>query len=95
MDKFNEWFDSKYPNFSANQDNEFCKTAKDFAYMAFQEQQSKVEELQTLYTQQGINMFKLQKRIDKALKIHDEFDDQDDVRLMMYAVEQALKGEDK
>ncbi|MDC5016204.1 hypothetical protein NRA03_00105 [Acinetobacter baumannii] len=46
MDKFNEWFDSKYPNFSANQDNEFCKTAKDFAYMAFQEQQAKVEELE-------------------------------------------------
>ncbi|MDH2667662.1 hypothetical protein QDR98_17245, partial [Acinetobacter baumannii] len=46
MDKFNEWFDSKYPNFSANQDNEFCKTAKDFAYVAFQHQQAKVEELQ-------------------------------------------------
>lgn len=46
MDKFNEWFDSKYPNFSVNQDNEFCKTAKDFAYMAFQEQQAKVEELE-------------------------------------------------
>ncbi|MDO7444208.1 hypothetical protein Q5X61_10700 [Acinetobacter baumannii] len=49
------------------------------AYEVFQHQQAKVEELQ--------------KRIDKALKIHDEFDDQDDVRLMMYAVEQALKGE--
>ncbi|MEI1691284.1 hypothetical protein [Acinetobacter nosocomialis] len=44
----------------------------------FDEQQAKVEELQ--------------KRIDKALKIHDEFDDEDDVRLMMYAVDQALKG---
>ena len=29
----------------------------------------KVEELQTLYTQQGINMFKLQKRVDKAIRL--------------------------
>ncbi|MFI8146059.1 hypothetical protein [Acinetobacter sp. ABJ_C5_2] len=35
----------------------------------------------------------LQKRVDAALKIHDQFDDEDDVRLMMYAVEQVLKGE--
>ncbi|EMH8214254.1 hypothetical protein RGO36_003768 [Acinetobacter baumannii] len=35
---------------------------------AWQHQQAKVEELQTLYTQQGINMFKLQKRVDGALK---------------------------
>ncbi|MFX5117983.1 hypothetical protein ABTE47_07235 [Acinetobacter baumannii] len=35
------------------------------AYEAGQQsQQSKVEELQTLYTQQGINMLKLQKRVD-------------------------------
>ncbi|MCR0012761.1 hypothetical protein L2645_17875 [Acinetobacter baumannii] len=30
----------------------------------WQHQQAKVEELQTLYTQQGINMLKLQKRVD-------------------------------
>ncbi|WP_407514533.1 hypothetical protein [Acinetobacter baumannii] len=30
---------------------------------AWQEQQAKVDELQTLYTQQGINMLKLQKRV--------------------------------
>ncbi|QBF77679.1 hypothetical protein [Acinetobacter nosocomialis] len=29
-----------------------------------QSQQAKVEELQTLYTQQGINMLKMQKRVD-------------------------------
>lgn len=49
------------------------------ADLVWQHQQAKMEELE--------------KRIEKALKIHDEFDDQDDVRLMMYAVEQALKGE--
>lgn len=31
-----------------------------------QSQQAKVEELQTLYTQQGINMLKMQKRVDAA-----------------------------
>ncbi|MEX3725403.1 hypothetical protein AB3504_19385 [Acinetobacter baumannii] len=30
----------------------------------WQHQQAKVEELQTLYTQQGINMLKMQKRVD-------------------------------
>ncbi|MFA3397448.1 hypothetical protein KWE68_03295 [Acinetobacter baumannii] len=39
------------------------------AYEVFQHQQAKVEELQTLYTQQGINMLKLQKRVDVALKL--------------------------
>lgn len=35
------------------------------AYEAGQQsQQAKVEELQTLYTQQGINMLKMQKRVD-------------------------------
>lgn len=39
------------------------------AYEAGQQsQQAKVEELQTLYTQQGINMLKLQKRVDAATK---------------------------
>ncbi|TPT70634.1 hypothetical protein FJU58_18875 [Acinetobacter baumannii] len=36
---------------------------------AWQEQQAKVEELQNLYTQQGINMFKLQQRVDKAIRL--------------------------
>ncbi len=34
---------------------------------AWQSQQAKVEELQTLYTQQGINMLKLQKRVDAVI----------------------------
>ncbi|HEO1767692.1 TPA: hypothetical protein VAM28_003388 [Acinetobacter baumannii] len=58
--------------------SEFEGKSGKWAWEIQKEQQAKVEELQ--------------KRIDKALKIHDEFDDQDDVRLMMYAVEQALKG---
>ncbi|MFI3091876.1 hypothetical protein KWF57_18545 [Acinetobacter baumannii] len=70
-------------------------------YLAGEEaQQAKVEELEyRIKCEREISLFadklccELQKRVDKALKIHDEFDDQDDVRLMMYAVEQALKGE--
>lgn len=38
-------------------------------YEVWQHQQAKVEELQALYTQQGINMLKLQKRVDAALKL--------------------------
>lgn len=37
------------------------------AYMSFLKQQAKVDELQTLYTQQGINMLKLQKRVDAVI----------------------------
>ncbi|MFG3957542.1 hypothetical protein ACF0CK_14070, partial [Acinetobacter baumannii] len=33
----------------------------------WQHQQAKVEELQTLYTQQGINMLKMQKRVDAVI----------------------------
>ncbi|MFW1970455.1 hypothetical protein [Acinetobacter bereziniae] len=44
MDKFNEWFDSEYPQFSENQDNDFCKTAKDFSFKAWQSRQAEVEE---------------------------------------------------
>ncbi|HGY3246930.1 TPA: hypothetical protein ACNVU8_003309 [Acinetobacter baumannii] len=39
------------------------------AWVVYQNQQAKVEELQALYTQQGINMLKLQKRVDAALKL--------------------------
>ncbi|PPC08159.1 hypothetical protein SOI76_05180 [Acinetobacter pittii] len=39
------------------------------AWWSFQEQQAKVEELQTLYTQQGINMLKMQKRVDTAIRL--------------------------
>ncbi|EKF47533.1 hypothetical protein W9I_00007 [Acinetobacter nosocomialis Ab22222] len=36
------------------------------------EQQAKVEELQTLYTQQGINMLKMQKRVDVLTQTMEE-----------------------
>lgn len=35
--------------------------------LVFDAQQAKVEELQTLYTQQGINMLKMQKRVDAVI----------------------------
>lgn len=98
------------------------------AYMSFQHQQAKVEELQqdleaqreeaikgytkisdlrlerdelqTLYTQQGINMFKLQKRVDAALKAIDSFKDYTGgdldytlLKIETMLKEQALKGE--
>lgn len=37
-------------------------------YMSFQSRQTEVDELQNLYTQQGINMLKLQKRVDELEK---------------------------
>lgn len=43
------------------------------------EQQAKVEELQTLYTQQGINMLKLQKRVDSIREVLDELQEWADV----------------
>lgn len=62
------------------------------AYEAGQQsQQSKVEELQTLYTQQGINMLKLQKRVDAAIKCADlNFWNANTVKAMV----EALKGKD-
>lgn len=70
------------------------------AYMSFQHQQAKVDELQTLYTQQGINMLKLQKRVDAALKAIDSFKDYTGgdldytlLKIETMLKEQALKGE--
>ncbi|HHB1540498.1 TPA: hypothetical protein ACN979_004063 [Acinetobacter baumannii] len=76
-------------------------------YMSFQSLQTEVDELQTLYTQQGINMLKLQKRVDKALQAlknkiekvqryeQDSFDHGAVIGLdsALRTVEQALKGE--
>lgn len=60
------------------------------AYEAWQHQQAKVEELQALYTQQGINMLKLQKRVDAAIKCADlNFWNANTVKAMV----EALKGE--
>ncbi|MFP0547914.1 hypothetical protein ACLDXX_04805 [Acinetobacter baumannii] len=48
------------------------------------------DELQTLYTQQGINMLKLQKRVDAAIKCADlNFWNANTVKAMV----EALKGE--
>lgn len=95
--KFNDEF-GFYPNM-----------AMTVADLVWQHQQAKVDELKTLLSLQRTRNKALegeltssrnygddlQNRIDKALKIHDEFDDEDDVRLMMFAVEQALKAGDK
>ncbi|HHP0801573.1 TPA: hypothetical protein ACR3AB_000757 [Acinetobacter baumannii] len=54
------------------------------------------DELQTLYTQQGINMLKLQKRVDAALGHLDDVNfppDYEDAWKSFYKAEQALKGE--
>jgi len=61
------------------------------------------DELQTLYTQQGINMFKLQKRVDslikkykdedRELKLIDEWEQSQIYGLVAGELEQALKGE--
>lgn len=72
----------------------------------FTKLQAKVEELQTLYTQQGINMLKLQKRVDAALKetqfalqyVEDDMrGNHEFLKMAMIRVfkdlEQALKGE--
>ncbi|WP_407533197.1 hypothetical protein [Acinetobacter baumannii] len=50
------------------------------------------DELQTLYTQQGINMLKLQKRVDKAIRLLVEAELYQSEPNIDLAV-QALKGE--
>ncbi|EOF7535006.1 hypothetical protein ACK2JT_000258 [Acinetobacter baumannii] len=69
---------------------------------AWQHQQAKVEELQTLYTQQGINMLKLQKRVDALEKSEFKLAQikailQNNPKLLesilVKKIEQALKGE--
>jgi len=66
--------------------------------------QTEVDELQQLYTQQGLNMFNLQKRVDAVIKIIDETNEEINLRDMprTYArtqlnrmkseLEQALNG---
>ncbi|MGF4237270.1 hypothetical protein [Escherichia coli] len=60
------------------------------------------DELQTLYTQQGINMLKMQKRVDLALEITKELRSLNNESLETYSesieeticdIGQALKGE--
>lgn len=53
------------------------------------------DELQTLYTQQGINMLKMQKRVDAALAVLTEYytGSYDESPDLVVDIEQALKGE--
>lgn len=67
---------------------------------SWQHQQAKVDELQTLYIQQGINMLKLQKQVDEALKAIDSSKDYTGgdldytlLKIEMILKEQALKGD--
>jgi len=66
-------------------------------YMSFQSRQTEVDELQTLYIQQGINMLKLQKRVDKALELMQKpvivGEPTNYVCARFKELEQALKGE--
>ncbi len=77
--------------------------------LVWQHLQAKVEELQTLYTQQGINMLKLQKRVDAVKGLIEDLnkcyqqDHQnkfeywrgfaDSAGILGKRLEQALKGE--
>ncbi|WP_077109228.1 hypothetical protein [Acinetobacter baumannii] len=59
------YFDEKENRYKVNADG--CLISVVFLngrWEVWQEQQAKVEELQALYTQQGINMLKMQKRVD-------------------------------
>ncbi|HHP6694090.1 TPA: hypothetical protein ACSE6T_001334 [Acinetobacter baumannii] len=100
MDKpmtFNEWLDTQ-GNMVLLHAN-CCR----IAYEAGQQsQQAKVEELQTLYTQQGINMLKMQKRVDSLEKAEFKLAQvkailQNNPKLLesilVKKLEQALKGD--
>lgn len=64
----NCWNINKYPaGWDGHGDDEYADDFVSGAWWAFQHQQAKVEELQTLYTQQGINMLKMQKRVDAVI----------------------------
>ncbi|EPF6070332.1 hypothetical protein MQ669_002958 [Acinetobacter nosocomialis] len=81
MDKCREDFQKAFPipahwiEFDEKTNRYYCPYVADATASAYQSQwvvwqhqQAKVEELQTLYTQQSINMLKLQKRVDKAIR---------------------------
>ncbi|MEE9884669.1 hypothetical protein IV507_02020 [Acinetobacter nosocomialis] len=76
-EEFEQWFKTTqyFCNYFTDSDlnlnhrNEYENEIINGAWLTWQHQQAKVEELQTLYTQQGINMLKMQKRVDKALEL--------------------------
>lgn len=95
--KFDEWWEENYMNVSADRTEAF-----DIYSLGLKHQQAKVGELQTLYTQQGINMLKMQKMVDLALEITKELRSLNNESLETYSesieeticdIEQALKGE--
>ena len=60
MRSFNDWYFDLFESGNGAYLNQ-----QEIAEEAWQHQQSKVDELQVLYTQQGVNMLKLQKRVDE------------------------------
>ncbi|EPJ6627529.1 TPA: hypothetical protein OXL70_003425 [Acinetobacter baumannii] len=56
-------------DFSSDTIHDYSVGCLNGAWWMYQRQQAKVEGLQALYTQQGINMLKMQKRVDAALKL--------------------------
>ncbi|MCF4170334.1 hypothetical protein L1Z52_13415, partial [Acinetobacter baumannii] len=76
MDKFEQWYLDTYykPHGVVPPTNLFKRYEGTYLIddvyrqnLVWQHQQAKVEELQTLYTQQGINMLKMQKRVDAVI----------------------------
>lgn len=90
--------------FEKHEDGSYIQIEVENAKKVFKHQQAKVEELQTLYTQQGINMLKTQKRVDGLIKkwkseseYYDSIASEDCVANTLNEciddLEQALKGE--
>lgn len=110
MDKCREEFE-KFARWYAlpldkSEDGVYLALETQSAWVACQSWQAKVDELQNLYTQQGINMLKLQKRVDAALEQvqgnlkYVEQDRRENFEFLQMAMirafkelEQALKGE--
>ncbi|HFG6909093.1 TPA: hypothetical protein ACGIJ6_000835 [Acinetobacter baumannii] len=106
-----EWVKDRLKHVWWSQNNEYCDTGKhpranasflNGALHLFREQQAKVEELQTLYTQQGINMLKMQKRVDSLTQTMEELLEEmkyptatfeEVIVCSVGLLEQALKGE--
>lgn len=104
-EEFEQWFKTTqyFCNYFTDSDlnlnhrNEYENEIINGAWLTWQHQQAKVEELQTLYTQQGINMLKMQKRVDKALELMQKpvivGEPTNYVCARFKELEQALKGE--
>ncbi|MEW7831792.1 hypothetical protein [Acinetobacter baumannii] len=95
-------FDEVSNDFRSDTIHDYSIGCLNGAWWMFQRQQAKVEELQTLYTQQGINMLKLQKRVDALEKTEFKLAQvkailQNNPKLLesilVKKIEQALKGE--